>query len=215
MKKKKTNRKRKTILMDVAKASGFNDEKSFLEHIIKKYGSRLAAAEAVNITYDWINKCCQRVGIESPKSKQAIRRKIRELNEKYQTNYTRTSEIASYLASLGKSHKQIADELEVSTKTIYNVLGSEGLYKPREESVKILFSDCRPSNIQGPWTDPTRSPCSECEHAGRDKNEPGCVKCNLRLQYIALSGCGLLTNACIEPAPYSGYGANMGWNQVY
>ena len=32
-----------------------------------------------------------------------------------------------------------------------------------------------------------KSPCIDCKHRGRDKNDPGCIDCLERLEYIGLT----------------------------
>jgi hypothetical protein len=65
----------------------------------------------------------------------------------------------------------------------------------------LVYTDTRSGNVPGPWTDPDNSPCKyPCKFILRNKNEPGCVMCERRHEYLALTEGGLRTRGTIEPS---------------
>ena len=181
-------RLRKGQVIEYATSHGFENEQDLLRSLMKKHDSYEGIAKEIGITAQWVGKLARYYGINrESKQRYSNTEKRKRWNKKHGTDYQTTREwFAALYEQFGAS--ETANKTGAFVSYVYQCVREQreidGGKVTRKES------DCRPSNLVGPWTDKNTAPCKVCKFTLRDKNEPGCATCPLPGEYVQLIEAG-------------------------
>ena len=176
----------KTTIEDQAKEKGYGSEFALLADYIEKFKTQEKVGLELGCSPSWVGRRCRELGVTK---KSNVRLTNEEKREKYNaengTDYKTTREwLARLREQVGASRTVAITGTKVSY--INQCFYEQQKFDGKKDEFPEL-SDTRPSNLQGPWTNPKKNPCLECDFGlTRDKNEPGCVACPLPGQYVQL-----------------------------
>jgi hypothetical protein len=184
---------------------GHKSVKAGLIALMKKHGGdKGLVADEIGVSTSYLNRNLRETGItQNVPAKEVWIRKLDDYNAKNGTSYGSTREWLSALYDQYGSRK--ATEITGAPQNyvcqcarVWEKVKKGVLVEP---SYRLIFTDTRPGNVPATWVDPDKSPCRyPCNFILRNKNEPGCERCERRLEYVALTEGGLLTNGSIEPS---------------
>ena len=194
------------MFLKAAKEKGFDDPKEFYQSELKTK-TRAVIAREIGISVSIMQYICLKLSITDGGAKTVWAAKKAAWNKKHGTNYETVPE---WLAAVQE---------QVGSAETCRLTGASRSYvcfcatkkrtqketgKPYKTGSHNTFSDTRPGNVPGPWTNPNKAPCAyPCKFITRDKNQPGCVNCARRHEYLDLNDPEIKTNG--ELAPSNGH----------
>jgi hypothetical protein len=167
----------------IAEGWGYKNPEELLRAMLDKYHSIPKVAEILGMSKSGVSNQVKKYAIRktNPDAREKFVAKLAAWNKEYGTEFTTAKQFFVYMFQQHGINKAV--QVTGATKRyIYYCVESENS-KTRGEYKQ---SDYRGPTIDGPWTRRDKSPCCACNFKRRDKNEPGCFNCDLRLQYVAL-----------------------------
>ncbi len=175
----------------ITKERGYDDTKTMLTELLEKFGSGAAIAEEIGVTATCVNIHLRRLGLNNSyvRKRRNLKKRLHEWNEKHNTNFQNTKDFLAHMY-LQYGGKTAAILTGANANYIRQCAVDREIKEGKKDPELAKYRDSRGPSIPGPWKDTTKSPCTgwgePCKFVNRDKNEPGCVNCPRRLEYIGM-----------------------------
>jgi hypothetical protein len=178
---------KKGRVIEHAEKNGYGSVENMLRELLKKHKRYCDIAAEIGATESCISQYIRKYQLNKREgNKRITNAKKREAwNKKHGTDYQNTRE---WLAALYEQYggSKAASKSGCYVSYVHQCAKEQRRIDGKSNVKHVGMSDYRPSNLQSPWTNPDKAPCSECNFKWRDKNQPGCAKCPLPDEYVQL-----------------------------